>query len=177
MPTTRTLVERVRGFRVEEQELARASSDVNLLAHYPAFLDLINQLVGGLDGSSPGGSPELFQPESIAHLAEDVRVALREILEGPRGRAVVDDVQATCLALLSEKDRHALGPSACQDVGELAVRDAMLAGVSFWLHDHAMARPSRAARSASKPRSDAFRKRMSETSKQAWAKRQKRDAN
>ena len=154
MPTARTLVKKVRDFRVDEQREARANPDLNLLARYPAFLDLMHRIIGGGDEASSGGSPELFQPESLVHLVEEVRSALQGILDGPTGRAAVDDIQDNCWDLLSEKGRHALGPAACQGVGELAVRDAMLVGVSFWLRDHALARPSRAPRAASKPRSE-----------------------
>lgn len=171
MAAPRTLIKKARKFRVDEQDAARADPDLNLLARYPAFLKVIHEMIGGLDD----GSPVLFQPERLSQLAEATRRALEVIVSGSAARAIVADIQADCWNLCDEKSRQALGPEACRDVGELAIRDAMLAGISFWLHDAAAARPSRAPRARSKPRTDKFRKHMSEAAAASWAKRRSDD--
>lgn len=167
MAAPRTLIMKARKFRVDEQDAARADPDLNLLARYPAFLKIIHEMTGGLDD----GSAVLFQPERLAELAEATRLAMQTIATGSSARAIVADIQADCWNLCDPKARQALGPEACRDVGELAIRDAMLAGFSFWLHDAALSRPSRLPRANSKPRSKKFRDHMSKATTAAWAKR------
>lgn len=174
--TLGTLVKKVNKFRIDEQKEANADPDLNFLARYPGFLEFIHQLLGDED-TSPRASPELFQPETLAHVVEETRCMLHELLGGPTGRAAVGDVQAYGLRVMSKEDRRALGPGAFKGVGELAVRDAILAGVAFWLHDVAQARKTRAPRAKGEPRSDEFRKLMSERATASWQKRKAHDDN
>lgn len=162
MPVTKTLIGWARDYRVEERKAADADPDLNLFTRYPAFLALMKQLLGN-DENEPGEG--LFQPEALSHLVEATQQALHSVWLSPAARRAVEDIYADCWNLLDDTERQSLSHVSCRDVGELALKDAMLCGITFWLHDIARSRKLQAPRTRPAKQSAGKRKGVSKTAK------------
>lgn len=143
MPATKTRIGWARDYRTDERKAADADPDLNLFLRYPGFLELIKELIGD-NADEPGEA--LFQPEALSHLVTATHEALHSVWSSPAARKAVDEIYADCWDLLSDDERRSLSPISCRDVGELAIKDAMLCGVSFWMHDVARSRKLQAPR-------------------------------
>lgn len=146
-------IEEARTKRIAEATAARDDPSFNLLSLYADHLDFMQALLGDPTHTETGRRSRKHEPlvrlAELAPVAQAVRAALGAILAGQVGSKALTESTEYCLSQLESESRSSYG-SGSRDVAELAVRDAVLAGVVMFLHDRAVSRKTRPSSSSGK---------------------------
>lgn len=136
----RNLLVEVRKLAESERAEAAADRNLNLLQRYPEHLWLVQRLLGDADDALENRNRvELFRPEDLTGIVQQVRQALAEVVSGSAATQAAAEIAQHCIDNLPASHKDNLR-RASEDAAEVAIKDAVLAGVSLWLHDQAVSR-------------------------------------